>query len=748
MLSEIPGELRDRAQWVVWRYETRDGKPTKVPYSAVTGRRADSTDPATWSTHEAALAAVERYSGLGFVFGASDPYLGVDLDGCVDEHGEMHAAAAKVVDSLGGYAEVTPSGRGLHVIVRALLSGDQHRTTRTAWGGNFEIYDRARFFTMVAGGSGQIRDAQAEVDALYAEMFPKAEDPPRAPNGHVHADDHELLARAFAARNGSKVRALYGGDTTAHSDDDSAADLALCASLAFWTGPDPDRIDRLFRGSGLSREKWDSRRGESTYGRQTIEWALQGRVEYYQWERPGHNGQATGAPPETAADKSLLVWASSVRSTSIRWAWTGRLAVGYLIVQTGIEGLGKSVFAAWLLARLTRGQLDGEWEGTPTNVLVVSGEDGISDTWRPRLELAGADLDRTAFLNLDALGAGWDLRDGISHLTTAVDQAHARVVFIDAALDHMPVPKAGESINNPAFVRQAIAPLRTLTREREIVTVFSMHPPKARSTEFRDLVQASQAFTAIPRIGLLFAYHPDDGPDTPDRRRVLLRGKGNLGRDPGAIEFKVTGRPFTHDDRRTTDRELVTDVQPSGVTLADLAPGRIIGAREPSKIDRAQALIAEMLADGGWHLVDAIRDRLHAEGVNHNAVVDEAKRRLGVKTRKQPGVMNGGWEWRIAEGSEVAPDPGQEPRRARSTDSSTLSPRARDAHRLFDSSQNGLENPLNERRVEESVVLDKQRDCSRRVSPADTSRAREAPAGDPAEPSLAEQAVAKHGGRR
>src|SRR5436305_15336784 len=97
--------------------------------------------------------------------------------------------------------------------------------------------------------------------------------------------------------------------------------------------------------------------------------------------------------------RGLVKRASEVRSRSIRWAWEGRLALGYLTVMTGEEGLGKSVFMAWLIGRATRGELIGEWHGRPASVLVVAGEDGIADTWRPRLDLAGADLDRVSFLD-------------------------------------------------------------------------------------------------------------------------------------------------------------------------------------------------------------------------------------------------------------------------------------------------------------------------------------------------------------
>ena len=295
----------------------------------------------------------------------------------------------------------------------------------------------------------------------------------------------------------------------------------------------------------------------------------------------------------------LILRASDVRSRSIRWAWTGRFAIGYMVVKTGVEGLGKSVFDAHITGALTRGELDGQLRGRPVNVLIVAGEDGIADTWRPRLDLAEADLDRVAFLKFDALGPEWNLRDGIEQLDEAITGFDASVVLVDAALAHMPPPRAGESINSPTFVRQAFAPLRGLTRDRDLVTQFSLHPPKAQSTNFRDLVQASQAFSAIPRVGLLFSYHPDDDADDPDRRRVVLRGKGNLGRDPGALEFRIVGRSYEHDDGTVCEREVVTDVKPCRVTMADLAPDRMVGVREPSKTDRAVEILQKVLANHG-----------------------------------------------------------------------------------------------------------------------------------------------------
>src|SRR5215216_5940206 len=116
--ENIPGELKGRPQWVVWK--AVGDKPDKVPYSARTGRRASSTDLMTWSTFEEALDAYENgeYAGLGFVFSSGDPYTGIDLDGCVDEYGQIAPWALEIAGYLDSYTELSATGTGLHIIVR------------------------------------------------------------------------------------------------------------------------------------------------------------------------------------------------------------------------------------------------------------------------------------------------------------------------------------------------------------------------------------------------------------------------------------------------------------------------------------------------------------------------------------------------------------------------------------------------------------------------------------------------------
>jgi AAA domain len=348
--------------------------------------------------------------------------------------------------------------------------------------------------------------------------------------------------------------------------------------------------------------------------------------------------------------ESLVIRVSEVKSRPIRWAWTGRLAIGYLTLQTGIEALGKSAFAAWKIARLTHGDLPGEWRGEPVDVLIVASEDGIADTWKPRLVVGGADTDRVAFLKFPP---GWDLRDGTPDIARAVHETSARFVYIDAALDHMPAPRGSESVNSPTFVRSALAPFKRMVRDLDLVGEFSMHPPKAYSADFRGCVQASQAFVAVARVGLLFAYHPDDR-ELPEeeRRRVLIRGMGNIGRNPGALEFRVAGREHKHDNGQSSEVAVVEGVEPSSITMADLAPDRMIGAHKPTKGEQAAEVLREALCDGGWHLADPIHKRLGMAGLDGPSVVKAACGLVGVEKRKRPGETDGPWEWRLEPASD------------------------------------------------------------------------------------------------
>jgi len=273
-IEDIPQELQDWPNWVTWNKD-------KVPYTPGTLRRASVTDPATWRSFQNAYLDYQQgwTEGIGFVF-TNTPYAGVDIDHCLTDS-QTSPQAARIIALLDSYTEVSPSGTGLHIIVRGYLPPGPRRK------GDVEMYDTARYFTItghVWRNYRIIQPRQAELEHLHTHLFGHPDPSPRPrPSPPVAKSDQELLRTAASAHNGDKFARLWEGDFSDY-DSQSEADLALCNFLAFWTGGDPARMDRLFRQSGLFRPKWDEVHYASgqTYGQGTIGRALVESTEDYQ----------------------------------------------------------------------------------------------------------------------------------------------------------------------------------------------------------------------------------------------------------------------------------------------------------------------------------------------------------------------------------------------------------------------------------------------------------------------------------
>jgi putative DNA primase/helicase len=148
--ERIPHELRRRPQWVTWRYAMQGGKWTKHPYNPRTGRKASTTDLMTWSRYATALDAYTSgdYDGVGFVLSSGDPYTGVDLDGCRDpETGVIAGWAEEIVRELDSYTELSPSGKGLHVVVKGKVPKALKRP-------RIEMYSMERYLTVTGHAAG------------------------------------------------------------------------------------------------------------------------------------------------------------------------------------------------------------------------------------------------------------------------------------------------------------------------------------------------------------------------------------------------------------------------------------------------------------------------------------------------------------------------------------------------------------------------------------------------------------------
>jgi len=315
-VSVLPEALREREQWVCWREEDRDGKPTKIPVTPGAGGFASSTESNTWSDFETALeyTETEHADGVGFVFTDDDPVVGVDLDDCRDpETGDIDDAARDIIDRLDSYTEVSPSGTGFHVLLRGELPEGRNRR------GSVELYDTARFFTVtgdhVERTPNRVARRQDALTAIHHEYVQDTDgetaseseqrdgtDDQSTATGAADVDidleDEELLEKARNASNGEKFERLWNGNTVGY-DSQSEADMALCCLLAFWTGGDRRQMDQLFRESGLLREKWDEVHyaDGSTYGEKTIERAIATTSEFYDPDTGDDTADAHG-PPE------------------------------------------------------------------------------------------------------------------------------------------------------------------------------------------------------------------------------------------------------------------------------------------------------------------------------------------------------------------------------------------------------------------------------------------------------------------
>ena len=257
----VPLDLLDYPQWLVWRYEKakKGDKPTKVPCSVTTKQKSGANNPATWASYDDAVNASEGFHGIGFAFTQGDPFTGIDLDNCRDKAtGDIAAWAWVIIGLLSSYTEVSPSGTGVHIIVRG-VAPDCRKSPVAGTGGSIEMYDRDRYFTVtgnnIQGTPDSIHTRQNELDAIYSDYFNQkpihekntAESHPGATE-NLSAD--ELIEKIAGSAQGQKFQRLMSGDTSGYYSP-SEAHQALFSILAWWS-KDPEIIKAIAMQSALA----------------------------------------------------------------------------------------------------------------------------------------------------------------------------------------------------------------------------------------------------------------------------------------------------------------------------------------------------------------------------------------------------------------------------------------------------------------------------------------------------------------
>nr|WP_300834399.1 AAA family ATPase [uncultured Acetatifactor sp.] len=312
-IQKIPEDLLQHGQFCCWAYQARPGsaKPAKVPYNPSTGQRARVDHPEDFAPLDGTMTAFQSgsYSGIGILITGN--LCAIDIDNCIDDNGQLSLMAADVVNRMQAYTEISPSGRGLRIlfVINQPVDKDMYYVNNPDI--HMEIYtDSTKKYVTLTGNtivpaqlewrSPQLQivldkymrrpkplpkpvPAPPNTDGETIRLPQPAPPPTQAPNAPEQLERLAQLVvyKATAARNGSEFTALMNGDTTAYKGDESAADLAFCNKLAFWTQKNPALMDYIFRKSRLFRDKWDRPTGGSTYGAITIQHAIDGTEKVY-----------------------------------------------------------------------------------------------------------------------------------------------------------------------------------------------------------------------------------------------------------------------------------------------------------------------------------------------------------------------------------------------------------------------------------------------------------------------------------
>jgi len=304
--ENIPYDLKALCQWFVWKYMMTPGrkKPSKPPIDAnkpISFKTPDETeysfaktnDPATLCGYETALSvyqAHEQLCGISFSFIEGDGITGIDLDHVRNkETGEITREGQIVLDMFKAktYCEISPSGEGIRIFCKGTPKRSGKCKGEFKW---LEIYAHpsSRHLTVtghqIEGTPRTLAPMQEELDQLHT-LFMEKEDKPNTNerrlggrNKHERLTDEQALEKILNSRNSTKFEKLWIGDDSDYGNDTSSGDLAFCNQLA-WITTDPDQIDRIYCNSQRYREKWTSPRGNSTYGMDTIQKAIEGRRE-------------------------------------------------------------------------------------------------------------------------------------------------------------------------------------------------------------------------------------------------------------------------------------------------------------------------------------------------------------------------------------------------------------------------------------------------------------------------------------
>jgi hypothetical protein len=315
--------------------------------------------------------------------------------------------------------------------------------------------------------------------------------------------------------------------------------------------------------------------------------------------------------------------ASAIRAERVEWLVPGRFPRAQTIVVAGFPGVGKSTINYDLAAQVSRG---GE------TVLILTAEDHLAAVVRPRLEAAGADLDRVVIITREIT-----LPDDVSALEDLVREHGAALLIIDPLVAFI-----GDGVNTHRdhHVRRVLAPLADLAERTGAAVVVVVHTNKGSGTEPLMRISGSVGFTGAARSVLLCAKDPQD-----EHRRIFAVVKSNLAEFPPPLAYRLVGVELA-DGITTSKVEWLGDAPEIDVY-------ELLAERDPDDRSAREDAIEFLLEAAVQTTAQPAAELLKASkamGIG-DKTLQRARRSLGIPAWKEgfPGV----WMWGPRSVSEV-----------------------------------------------------------------------------------------------
>lgn len=350
--------------------------------------------------------------------------------------------------------------------------------------------------------------------------------------------------------------------------------------------------------------------------------------------------------PQAQSSTTTLTPVSEVKARRVRWLWKNKVPAGKITIFSGEPDKGKSLCTLDIAARLSTGRpMYGETEGIQGEVILAASEDDMGDTIRPRLEAAGADLNKVFIMPSVILkdGTGNTVSNRLLQLDTDIkqiegmlnDHPNVRLIIFDPLNSFLGNTSTFKDIE----VRRVLTPLKDLADRTGTTIIGIMHNNKSIEGSAIHRIGGSVAFTALSRAVYTFCEDPKDS-----SQNLMLRVKGNLARKSGGFIYKTTAKNLIieNEDEYVPYVEWLgtTDKLASDLVLdTDKAP---LGRVPERKLSASEWLTQWLTDNEGWDYASDVEKQSQKEG-HTLRTLERVKKALNIISTREGRR----WKWHL-----------------------------------------------------------------------------------------------------